>query len=119
MGMRWRICLLYKAEDNLWVKKRAKLQVLPLFTFNFFTSTCIMHMVGGYSQGGAASFQRLGGASPPLLNETLERGWSFTGSVYSFCSLDISVSASIPETGWATLFDFETSKKRGGVCSYN
>ena len=26
-----------------------------------------------------------------------------------------SVSASIPETGWATLFDFETSKKMGGV----
>ena len=25
----------------------------------------------------------------------------------------ISVSASIPETGWVTLFDFETSKKRG------
>ena len=24
-----------------------------------------------------------------------------------------SVSASIPETGWATLFDFETSKEMG------
>ena len=34
-------------------------------------------------------------------------------------SVIYNVSPSIPETGWATRFEFVTSKKMGGVSGYN